>query len=333
MEGSRGALARARRQVEKATINLGNNLLHGKVRMDTDQAAKKIVHYMEGKERNWEFDNCPSPTQVARPSTGPFNTGNTSSSAQRGQSPRRVGRPSGKRPAARGREEQAGVASQSQGGRGSSSVVPPSAGTAADSSIVTTNPLASPLIPAPSSSETSAGAVTESPGTSGGSSNTDTEAVNSGSQQNDAAASDPPIRVIDDTTPVDSPPPEAPVQRPRLDSKPWRSGGPSDYSTYGPTGSVQQPTQEAGGSSSGNRPAIVRPVRPPSRVNTNRPNRTESVQDAAENSATKENGAASGEDEGETEEGRGEAEDTGRSEDGKEGGRRRRRYRYRYRYR
>ena len=78
MEGSRGALERTKEKIRKITDNLANTLSE-KVRMDGDEAAEKIVLYMEGKERNWEFDNCPLPPQVARPSPAPPGTAGSSS--------------------------------------------------------------------------------------------------------------------------------------------------------------------------------------------------------------------------------------------------------------
>ena len=69
MEGSGGALERAKDKVKKITDELANTLSDEKVRMDGDEAAEKVVLYMEGKERNWEFDNCPSPSQIVRPSS------------------------------------------------------------------------------------------------------------------------------------------------------------------------------------------------------------------------------------------------------------------------
>ena len=67
MERGNGLLERAKDRADKATDRLANSLAYAKVRMDTHLAAQKIAFYMEGKERNWEFDNCPSPSRTARP--------------------------------------------------------------------------------------------------------------------------------------------------------------------------------------------------------------------------------------------------------------------------
>lgn len=286
MEGSRGARARAGRQVEEATINLGNTLLHGKVRMDTDRAAEKIAHYMEGKERNWEFDNCPSQAQMVRPSPPSSSTGSTSTSvrptpASQGPSP---SAPASSIPSAGSQPQEAnkgtrpatiippvpsdsGVASQFQGGGESSSATPPSAGTAAGSSVVTTNPPVSP-----SSSET----PPIEPRVSEGSSNTGTVTTNSGSQQSGVEESDPPIIMIDDIPPVDSLPPEAPVQRPQSDSTQLLDVDPPSHSAAGSTDGSASSTPGAGNSPSGSRPVRDRPIRPPpSRLNGTNPNQTQ----------------------------------------------------------
>ncbi|MCY4512351.1 MAG: hypothetical protein OXB86_01530 [Bdellovibrionales bacterium] len=76
MEKSGGVLERAKDKVENITVKLANTL-NEKVRIDTEEAAEKIVLYMEGKERNWEFDNCPSSSRMAHPASSP--AGRTSS--------------------------------------------------------------------------------------------------------------------------------------------------------------------------------------------------------------------------------------------------------------
>ena len=61
MERNSGSLGRARERVEKAVTGLSNTF-SSQIQMDPEKSARKIARYMEGKERNWDFDNCPPPT-------------------------------------------------------------------------------------------------------------------------------------------------------------------------------------------------------------------------------------------------------------------------------
>ena len=85
MERRGGSLERAKDKVKDITLKLGNTL-NDKVRMDAEETAEKIAFYIEGKERNWEFDNCPSSSQMAHPASSPKgHTGVGSSSVNTGR--------------------------------------------------------------------------------------------------------------------------------------------------------------------------------------------------------------------------------------------------------
>ena len=69
LERGKGPIGRAKDRKDEAMDRLANSLSYDKVRMDTDLAVRKIAFYIEGKERNWEFDNCPSSSRTAGPAS------------------------------------------------------------------------------------------------------------------------------------------------------------------------------------------------------------------------------------------------------------------------
>ena len=55
------AFDKEKRKLRKIRRNLANSLSSSQLGFDTDDSARKLFLYMQGKESNWDFDNCPLP--------------------------------------------------------------------------------------------------------------------------------------------------------------------------------------------------------------------------------------------------------------------------------
>ena len=57
-EGKGSSLKRIENHLIKVKVDLANSF-SSRIKIDSEEAADKIAFYMEGKERDWKFDNCP----------------------------------------------------------------------------------------------------------------------------------------------------------------------------------------------------------------------------------------------------------------------------------